>query len=227
MPSTRLVAFLLALPMLSRAQTPVLEPAPTPKFYVGLAAYSSYYQNFGGKAARNSSVRLPVQLTAGYQLGPRISLQVGVAHSRANYSYDNEFIYYPEPNNAPQYSRFQGSIRSQVTSVSLLSRYTLTRNLAHRVQFDALAGAGLENGSGNSRSTRSDSIAGGLQITNYSSRGSRNLFLLTLGAGVRYRLNPRLDLNFDITTNRSVGDPYYNVGFTGSAALGVRYRFGK
>jgi opacity protein-like surface antigen len=229
LPRLFLGALLLGSPLLGRAQA--TEPAPSPRYYVGLAAYNSYYQGFGSKAYGNGngSLRLPVQLTAGYQVRPRLALQVGVAYSTARYSYDNEFIYYSKTGSLPLYSRYQGSVRLRATSVSLLSRYTLTRNLAHRVQFDALAGFGLEHDRGYIRRTQSDSIAGRLQTTSYSGRGSQNFFLLTLGAGVRYRLTQHLELNLDVMANHTV--PFFSPAsrideITSSAALGLRYRFG-
>ncbi|MDQ2794220.1 MAG: hypothetical protein M3Y12_09455, partial [Bacteroidota bacterium] len=71
----------------ARAQTAPAAPAAlpglaAPRFFVGLAAYSSYYQPLGGLSLANrSSVRVPLQLVAGYQLRPRLAVQVGVAYS--------------------------------------------------------------------------------------------------------------------------------------------------
>jgi hypothetical protein len=219
---------LLGSPLLGRAQA--TEPAPAPRYYMGLAAYSSYYQEFGAQPyGGTGTFRAPVQFTAGYQVRPRLALQVGVAYSGARYSYDNEYSYYSGSNSSPAYSRYQSSGRVRVTSVSLLSRYTLTRKVAHRVQFDAVGGFGLEHGRGSYSTTQSDSLAGSLQTKSNSSRGTQNIVVATLGVGVRYRLSPRFELNLDLLANHTtpLNSPSNRTeGLTSSLALGLRYRFG-
>ena len=222
-----------ALPAL--AQTAPDAPAghgPLPRFYVGLAAYSSYYQPLGGQPMGTTGFRVPVQLTAGYQLRPRLAVQLGVAYSGSTSTYSNLGYQYIYTGTRPTYYNYENTQTVRRTSVSALARYTLTRNPAHRLQFDALGGIGLEHGSGYSRGSQSDSLSGSLQTTNYSFRGTQNVLVLTLGASARYRLNPRFELNFDLTTNYAVADEVRTYvkslqGFTGSAALGLRYRFGK
>ncbi|MGI4874081.1 MAG: hypothetical protein ACRYFX_23220 [Janthinobacterium lividum] len=58
---------------------------------------------------------------------------------------------------------------------------------------------------------------------------SYNTLLLTLGAGVRYRVWQHLELLLEVATNRDVATnrQYPYTGFTSSAALGLRYRFGQ
>ena len=91
MHSLRLTYWVLLLgsPLPSLAQTSSDTPA-TPRYYVGLGAYSSFYQSLGHASVGSNdySFRLPVQLTAGYQLSPRLAVQVGVAYSSTNYHYD-------------------------------------------------------------------------------------------------------------------------------------------
>jgi hypothetical protein len=81
---------LLAASLPALAQT---TPDAAPRFYVGLGAYSSYYQALGGLSqASRSSVRLPLQFVAGYQLRPRLAVQVGVAYSGTTNDYAYEGI---------------------------------------------------------------------------------------------------------------------------------------
>jgi hypothetical protein len=209
------------------AQTTPTTPA-APRYYVGVAAYSSYFQEFGKQPYANAGFRAPVQLTAGFQVRPRIALQLGVAYSGATYSYDFTGYSYSDPSVRPVYFHNQGRQTVRTTSVSLLSRYTLTRNPAHRLQFDALAGISLEHGSGYHRGSQTDSLGGTLNTNNFSSRGSQNLLVLNFGLGTRYRLTPRFELNFDLMANSVLpGSSYRIQGLTSTAALGLRYRFGK
>lgn len=218
---------LLAATLPSHAQTSADAPAAL-RYYVGVAAYSSYFQEFGKQPYGETSFRAPVQLTAGFQVRPRLAVQLGVAYSGATYSYDFTGYSYSDPSVRPVYFHNQGRQTVRVTSVSLLSRYTLTRNPAHRLQFDALAGVSLEHGSGYHRGSQADSLGGTLNTSNFSSRGSQNLFVLNFGLGTRYRLTPRFELNFDLMANSVLpGSSYRIQGLTSTAALGLRYRFGK
>jgi opacity protein-like surface antigen len=195
---------------------------------VGLAAYSSFYQPIGGRP-QVSGFPVPLQLTAGYQLRPRLAVQAGVAYSGSTRSYDFEYYSIADPAGPPRYHHHTGTSTIRNTSVSLLARYTLTRNPAHRVQFDALGGATLEHFSGYSRGTDTQGFVGSLESNDFSNRYSHSILLLTAGAGVRYRLTPRFDLNLDYTLNHpllTASSHFWPSALTGTAALGVRYRFG-
>ena len=216
--STALPAFAQTAQM---AQTP-----PAPRYYVGLGLYSSYYQQLGGQA--NRSVRLPVQLTAGDQLRPRLAVQVGVAYSgtTARYAFTGR-AYGSGP---AGYIDYNSTLTFRVLSASVLARYTLTRNPAHRVQFDALGGFTLEYGSGFNRGTQADSLGGTRNVNSYSYRTSRNALLLTAGLGTRIRLSQRFGLFYDLTLNKALTGPDPHPAparLTGSSALGLRYRFGR
>lgn len=228
--SLPLGGLLLATVLPARAQTSTETPAAplpgTARYYVGLGLYSSYYQQLGGQA--NRSVRLPVQLTAGYQLRPRLAVQVGMAYSgtTARYAFTGR-TYGSGP---AGYIDYNSTLTFRVLSASVLARYTLTRNPAHRVQFDALGGFTLEYGSGFNRGTQADSLGGTRNVNSYSYRTSRNALLLTAGLGTRYRLSQRFELFYDLTLNKALTGPDPHpapVGLTGSSALGLRYRFGR
>jgi hypothetical protein len=231
MPIPRLVlgSLLLGVPLLSHAQS--AEPAPYPRYYVGLAAYSSYYQTLGGGAYRPT--RIPLQLTAGYQWGPRLAVQAGLAYSGISQSYSNvgrtySGSSYPSPGNRGNYFDYNGRSVGRSASASLLARYTLTRQPAHRVQFDVLGGFTWEHSSYHEYGSRADSVQSSLILSAYDERASTNRLLLTLGPSVRCRLSQHLELFYDLLFNkRLTPNQYYGMeGITSSSALGLRYRFG-
>ena len=216
---------LVAAALPGRAQITSETPA-APRFYVGLGAYSSYYQPLGGLTQANrSSVRVPVQLVAGYQLRPRLAVQVGLAYSGSTSDYDYEGIRYFYSGSSMQtaYSRYSSTNTQRNAAVSVLARYTLTRNPAHRVQFDALGGLTLEHSSSYLRGTSTDSVGGAFVSTPFSYRASRNNLLLTAGLGTRFRLSPRFELFYDFMLNKNLTRPSTIMG---SSGLGLRYRFG-
>lgn len=203
----------------------------SPRFYVGLAAYSSYYQLLGGQAqGRTPATRLPVQLTAGYQLHPRLAAQVGVAYSGSSAEYASEGHYYNGTRAQGTYFNCNGTSTQRNVSVAVLARYTLTRHPAHRVQFDALGGFTLEHSNGYNRGTQADSLGGSLIVSSYGYRRTFNTLLLTAGLGTRYRLGQRFELTYDFTLNKALtgsGPGGQFQGLTSGSALGLRYRFGK
>jgi hypothetical protein len=228
-PRLVLSSLLLGAPLLSQAQN--AEPAPYPRYYVGLAAYSSYYQALGGGNYRPT--RLPLQLTAGYHWRPRLAVQVGLAYSGTSRSYFSIGRTYPSPGYAipgvqGSYYDYTGRVTGRNASVALLARYTLTRQPAHRVQFDVLGGFTWEHSSYRDYGSRADSVQNSLVLSAYEERSNTNRLLLTLGPSVRYCFGPHLTLFYDLLFNTSVvsNQDYQIKGITSSSALGLRYRFG-
>ncbi|WP_035557894.1 outer membrane beta-barrel protein [Hymenobacter sp. IS2118] len=223
-------ALLLAAPLLGHAQTVPATTAAAPRFYVGLAAYTSYYQNANSWRKGDGSLPVPLQLTAGYQLRPRLALELGVAYSGRTNRLAFSQASVDGNTGAPVNQQFDITRTLRTASVSALARYTLTRQPARRLQFDALGGFTLLHNSYRYRGFQGDDRSGTFQTTPVDQRSAYNDLLLTAGLGLRYRLAPRLDLNFDLTANRNLTSPSYSShlgGLTGSAALGLRYRFGK
>ena len=225
-----LAAALPAHAQTTPAKTPALPGTAAPRFFVGLGAYSSYYQPLGGLSQANrSSVRVPLQLVAGYQLRPRLAVQVGVAYSGTTGNYATVGRAY-DPANPTRgtYFDYRATNTQRSVAVSALARYTLTRNPAHRVQFDALGGFTLEHANSFLRGTQADSLGGALVVRPFSYRSSRGTLLLTAGLGTRLRLRPRFELFYDFTLNKALSRPGYLPGsLTGSSSLGLRYRFGR
>ncbi|GAA4053694.1 hypothetical protein GCM10022409_45840 [Hymenobacter glaciei] len=219
-----------ALPAL--AQTTPAETTTTPRYYVGLGAYSSYYQRLGGTSlGYDNSFRMPVQLTAGYQLSPRLAVQVGVAYSGNTSHYGESIVYStPTPNTPSPYYNTEGVFTQRLASISTLARYTLTANPARRLQFDALGGFTFEHANSANKGSRTDSFQGTTTTSTYNNHYSRNALLLTGGVGARYRMSRRFELTYDFTVNKNLTEgsgPYSDNVLTTSQALGLRYRFGR
>jgi len=215
-----LSGLLAGAPLLVQAQAAA---AAAPRFYVGLAAYSSYYQplgnqNFGG-------FQLPAQLTAGYQWRPRLAVQVGVAYSHFSNPYSYRGYYYPTPAGSEQrYYQRSGRATTSSTSVGVLGRYTLTKQPAHRLQFDLLGGFTLEHGRYRDRGTTTDSTQAG----SFDNQHSTNSLLFSFGPSVRYRLGSAFELFTDYTFNvrLATSEAYQPERVTTAGSLGLRYRFG-
>ena len=226
-PSLALSGLLLSTTLPALAQTTPAETPAAPRFFVGLGAYSSYYQPFEGRPAGIRGFPVPLQLTAGYQLRPRLAVQVGLAYQGSAAAYDGSGYYYNPGSARGVYYSYEGNSTVRTASVSALARYTLTRKPGHRLQFDALGGFALEHRRGTNRGTYLDSLNGSRDVRSYDTRGSNNNLLLTAGLGTRFRLSPRFELTSDFTVNKSLSGYGYQRGLTSSQALGLRYRFGR
>ena len=123
----------------------------------------------------------------------------------------------------PYYYQARTTATVRTTTLSALARYTLTRQAARRLQFDVLGGLGVVHRSFYYRGSEARGYAGALQSEPFSRREADDNWLLTAGLATRYRLGARFEVNFDLATNRDLTYP----DFIGSAALGVRYRFGQ
>ncbi|MDO7848091.1 outer membrane beta-barrel protein [Hymenobacter sp. M29] len=220
-------ALLLALPLRSFAQEPTAAPAPAGRFYVGLAAFHSNYQNVWVWQPNYTGFRVPVQLTAGYQLRPRLALELGVAYRGFTSDYDIDEYYTHSVTGMLTHYQYHSAATNRTATVTALARYALKRQPTQRFQVDVLGGATLVRSSHSSHGYQTNLAAGPDQTIPFSNRVASNYLLLTAGLGLRYHLTPRLTLNFDVATNRNVTFPAYYGNFTGSSALGVRYRLGQ
>lgn len=211
---------LAGAPLLVQAQT--TEAGAAPRFYVGLAAYSSYYQTLGNQ--NFGGFRVPLQLTAGYQWRPRLAVQLGVAYSQFANQYDYQWNYAPNTPGPEYHYQRTGRATTSNTSVSVLGRYTLTRQAAHRLQFDVLGGFTLEHGRYRNRGIATDSS----QVSPFDNQHSATSLLFSVGPSVRYRLAKSVELFSDYTFNvRLASSEAYQPGrATSAGSLGVRYRFG-
>jgi hypothetical protein len=221
---------LLASSLASHAQATDL--VPTPRFYGGLGVYTSSHHNLSSWA---NGARIPVQAVIGYQLRPRLAVQLGLAYSgnRNSYFVDSYSYNYPPPPNTS--SSVTGTSTERSTTTSLLARYTLTRKLAHRFQADLLGGAKFEY----SRyrdvgvETSYDQTTAISTATPYEYPSTYNCTLLSLGVSLRYRVVSSLEAVYDFTFDLPVaGGNYSNSNYSparrtqATMALGLRYRFG-
>jgi hypothetical protein len=217
------VGLLLSVPLASSAQS--IAPTPTQRYYVGLAAYSSKYQNIGGNSFRD--LRVPVQVTAGYQLKPRLAVQVGVAYSQSVFDYSKQpSADYPPGSLIIADSHF-GKSTWRHTSVSVLGRYTLTRQPTHRLQADVLGGIVLEKERYNIayQYTTIDSTNAVYSSSQTTGGYTYAIWLLTAGLSTRYQISRHFEAVLDATVNARFGSLTTPPSLSG--ALGLRYRFGQ
>ncbi len=229
------LALLATAPALAQTSSPT---TPTPRYYVGLAAYTSFYQPIGHPTApyysnfiRSSTFRLPVQLTAGYHISPRVAVQVGLAYSTGTTQYAQTYVYNSlTPGTPSPFNSAEGTSRQTQVAASVLGRYTLTANPAHRLQFDALGGFTFEHSNFRTQGYYSDGSSATAVSKPYDNTFAQNTLLLTGGVGARYRLCSRLAFTYDFTVNKALtteAAPYGSNVLTTSHALGLRYHFGR
>jgi hypothetical protein len=219
--STALAALLLGAPLATLAQA--ADPAPARRFYGGLAIYQSSNQLLSG-FYRGERLNLPVQATLGYQLRPRLALQLGLAYSGAKSDYADTYDYVNSNSIPVTYSSNSTSLR-RATSTSLLARYTLTRWASHRFQVDAVSGLSFEHSfyRVNSIDTYTSQGVADVRPSEYSA--AYNSLQLNLGPSFRYRFGERLEAVYDILFYTSLTSSYHSLN--SAMALGLRYRFGE
>ena len=226
MPSSPLYlsAWLLPLSLPGLAQPSAATPAAPPRCYVGLAAYHSNYESLRLRPWRlgDSRFRLPVQLTAGYRVRPRLALELGLAYGRLGVAGSSS----AGPGAIPDYTVWTRT--THTAAGSALARYAL-RRAAPRLQLEALGGlTWVHSASLEQQSTTYPAPGSPRPPQTFYSRyaSASDDWLLTAGLGLRYRLSARLALNFDFTTTYHLGNSAPYVRRPGSAALGLRYGFG-
>jgi hypothetical protein len=214
-------ALLLGAPLASLAQSADPAPGPGYQFYGGLALYADGGQALG--RFHNGRFNSPVQATLGYQLRPRLAVQVGLAYSGAkgDDSYSDDYID-SNANLASYTSNVSYSRRAYSTSV--LARYTLTRKATHRFQVDALGGPSFDHFASRFVSTQTTTSQGTIDISVYDQSYRYNNLLVNLGPSFRYRFGGRVEAVYDLLFNVSLTD---NHRADASMALGLRYRFGR
>lgn len=207
--------FLLLAPLLGQAQAPVAaNPAPEYRFYAGAGAYTSPHEYWGRRY--ETPATHPVQVALGYQLRPRLALELNAVTAASRGSAAGQV---PQATGAPV--SYAQTYASRSTSVAVLARYALTCTPARRLQVDGVGGLTLHRFSFDGASTYSDRNAPG-GFMHYEQHSRDGDVLLTAGVSVRYRLCPHLEAVGDGTLSpRSVHD------LTAAAAAGLRYNFGR
>ena len=216
---------LLGPALTCHAQSVALLPAP--HFYGGLGVYSSSRQNLGSWNLNQS--RIPVQALVGYQLRPRLAVQLGVAYSgnSDDYTYSTSYSsFYPPPPSA--IVDFAGRYKERYVTTTLLARYGLTRKASHRFQADVLGGVKFEYARQVDAGTRTTYDQAAPVATAYEFPSTYTQSALNLGFGLRYRLVSQLEVAYDFTFDLPVfrNDYYYSSRLQASTSLGLRYHFG-
>lgn len=217
---TALAALLLGAPLATLAQT--ADPAPAHRFYGGLAIYEGSNQMLSGFYS-GERFNVPVQATLGYQLRPRLALQLGLAYSSAKADYADTYDYVNSNSIPVRYSTSSTSLR-RATSASLLARYTLTRRANHRFQVDAVGGLSFYHSFYRVNSTDTYTSQGTTDVRPYENSGAYNSLQVNLGPSFRYRFGERLEAVGDLLFYTSLTSSYHSLN--SALALGLRYRFG-
>jgi hypothetical protein len=164
-----------------------------------------------------------VQATLGYQLRPRLAVQLGLVYSgrKNDYASTNEYV---DANSNKILFNSTGRSTLRHYTASLQARYTLTRKPAHRFQVDAVGGLAYDHqyyrGVGSEAYTNVSQ--GTSTSTNHDDTSPYNEAFISIGPSLRYRFGQRLDVVYDLLLNQ----PLTRQSNAGSMALGIRYRFG-
>jgi hypothetical protein len=245
----------LALPLLSAAQAvPTAGPdgpatRRSPTFYLGVAAATGLLRSpdgFSGTPTGPSTynhVPLLPKLTVGWQLLPRLALQLSGQYAQQNDTYSYVLGLQDAAGQVALVPGFH-SFRLHSVAVPVLARYTLTSNSTSRFQADLLGGATLVR-----RSTQYQSQvylpspdgtpppAGTTpETTAVAYKKSTTDVHLSLGPSFRYRVAPRWQVVADVVANYCLTeDPIGSSAFSPNKAstrnaltgsLGVLYGLG-
>lgn len=223
MQTTRLVlgSLLASAPFASFAQA--ADPTPFPRYYVGAGLYSSTFQNLGYHYGLTT---IPVQALVGYCGQPRWAVQVGAAYSGSSADYDDRAEVFDFGTNTSYTYANTGRATDRHLSVALLVRRTLTRQPAHRVQFDALGGFTYEHLSYRAQGLYTTTYSPAPANSRYDNRDQHNDLLAGLGLGVRLRVARPLEVVYDFQLNTPLTPRRSGSAVTSATALGVRYHFG-
>lgn len=216
-----LSALLLACPFLALAQRPV--PPASGRLYVGLGAYLSNFQGISGNSF--SGLKVPVQLTAGYQLRPRLALQVSVAYNRPTFDFSTLNTTDTTPGALIVAHRYEGQSIWRRTTLSGQVRYSL-RQPTRRWQVELLAGYAQEREVYTSYHTYTaiDNTNSVYDSSYSTDNHTYSLNTFTAGLSTRYCFGAHFAA---VADGLLVGVPNHWSSPPGLAgSLGLRYRFG-
>lgn len=172
-----------------------------------------------------SGLKVPVQFTVGYQLRPRLALQVGVAYSRPTFDYSLMNTTDDTPGALIVAQRYEGQSVWRRTTLSAQARYSL-RQPARHFQADLLVGYAQERELfTSSHSYTAIDNTKSVYDTSYSV-DSHNYALNTFTAGLstRYCFGKYFEA---VAEGLLVGVPNHWSSPPGLAgSVGLRYRFG-
>lgn len=189
-------------------------PAATMQWYVGVGAAAHSYYSIN----RPYSRLRPAHLMVGYQVKPRVALQVELQHGRET---DEE--QYNSMVNGENYT-FLNQTKTRSTSVTLLARFS--RSHPQRpLQFDWLLGVAAVHGREQDIIRRTS--ASGTDTYVYQPIQASAPHLVG-GVSLRYLLGPHMVVNAQLVANKNLQIPPISLwGMVpgGGASLGVSYAF--
>lgn len=193
---------------------------PPDNFYVGAQVGANRYLVDYPSGSQGVAVS-PVHVQVGYQISPRLAVQLGVGRRRRQ-QYVGSTTVAPVPGGPA--SRFESDWWT--THVPLLGRYTLTSKASRRFKVDVVGGVALVR----SRYRYNRTVAQNGVVIEQENIDSRVTDpYLTAGVGTRYGLNRKLALTFDAQLNRLPRtvrtDPKESFLGYSSLAVGLRYTF--
>lgn len=208
-----------ALPLVGLAQT--APAAFKPQFFVGLGLAIGNYQ----MPYSVGNITSPVP-TLSMQLRPRWAVQASGTYYGKAYSsdYSGQLFF----NGKLQTGTYSSTGRRRIVVVPVLVRYTLSHRPECRLQADLLSGFAVARSVLRVSGTTADSTQ--TVVSTYQDEMVTNNFYFVLGPGLRYRLGQRLDLTGDFVFNLGLNNYRDYVSpsrVSTTAALGLRYRFGR
>lgn len=215
----RLLAAILTLG-LARTGFAQTEPGqPIPRLYAGVNFFVGQYTiTYPNRLGEWLGV-YPYELSLGYQLRPGLAIQAGWAHLHEHSETDLTTF---TATGKLAFHTF-GSGERDLTVVPTLLRYTLTRRLKHRVQFDFLGGLTLIRATFHSTGGYTDST---LVVVPFKSDREATNVSLTVGPSIRFAFGRHVEAVADVVLNRSlVGGFSRPHSLTPTFAFGLRYRF--
>ncbi len=215
----RLSAVLLSLGFAQTSFAQTGPGQPFPRLYAGANFFVGQYTISYPSGLGEWLGVYPYELNLGYQLRPGLAVQVGWAHLHEHSEAENLLV-----NAAGKVlARDAASGEHGLTVVPTLLRYTVTRRLKHRVQFDVLGGLTFLRATSHSVGGYTDSM---LVVTPYRFDREATNVLLTIGPSIRFAFGRHVEAVADVVYNRSlVGGFARRHSLTPTFAFGLRYRF--
>lgn len=198
------------------------------RLYLGGGALVGNYQ----LAAKNESSMLAPMLSGGLRLSPRWALEASLLINRNGFNETHYGSYFDTARSSlsDKAAVFRSVYQQRTQALSLLARYTLTRQPARRLQLDAVAGVALAHTDTYGYNSTLDQATGATIFDAYYARYNVVGGCLQLGAGVRYRLAQRVELASEYLGNFAVAGSKVPATFdrlSRTLSLSARYYFGR
>ena len=211
---------------LAQAQQPAFDAQKAAPFFLGAHVFQSHYEVFF-PTTPNSTTAGPWQLTGGYNVSPRLAVQIGYAYRHELYQSD------PAYTGTTLTGHFvSGSSYSErwTHCLPLEARYAVLF-LGRRFQVDALLGLTAVQ---LRTLVRGENRVDGQVVSRFEQAMKATQGYASGGAGLRYAFGKHVEGVFDWTYSRNFHPASADVhletvgnkwGLTRTLSLGLRYRF--